>query len=204
MTEINDLWNGSAPSTQPTQENYTFATGDFSDYEDFAAEIAKPKQEYANVEPNEQEQLGEQGGGVVNKAIAQNTAKFLTNNIDRVMSFTLAIIAADDIGEIDWGADQEEKDEIQQYMAACFPEGGKQIPPAAALIIALVLIYGLKVKDAIAYRKAHKQIAEQNETIKQQAEELEQLRSHIQELEAEPEQETEPETIVTKNKRKKS
>ena len=177
MTPEEMFNNGSAEEkpqeTKPEESAYTFSTGTAEDYRSLANEISAPKQEYADVEQLPAEEPGTTE--THNKVVATNTAKFLTNSIDRVMNITLSAIADDD-GETDFSADNEEKAEMQSYWEAVFPDPTKQMPPWLAALIAFVLIYGIKLKEAMGIRKARKKIEEDAKIIAEQEREIERLR----------------------------
>lgn len=179
-----DMFNGVAPTgASENQENqeetqYKFVTGTVDDYRSLANEISAPKQEYAEVEPLPGDDLPEvpaKGG----KVLTTNTAKFLTNSLDRVMNITLSAVAGED-GDTDFSADKDEKAEMQEYWEAVFPDPSKQMPPWLAAAVAFVLIYGLKLKEAVAIRKAHQRIEEDAKIIKQQEIENERLRREVE------------------------
>ncbi len=164
----------------PTETpGYSFSTGSVEDYRSLANEISSPKQEYDDVEQFPEEEITTPKNS---RVLSANTAMFLTNSIDRVMNITLSAIADDD-GETDFSADNDEKAEMREYWAAVFPDPSKQMPPWLAAVIAVVLIYGLKLKTAVSIRKARQRIEEDEKIIKQQELENERLRRELAHLE---------------------
>lgn len=187
--EINDLWGATQQQTQPS---YSFSSGSFDDYQALAKDIGVQKQQYDDTQANPQGFLNQfQNGaypqmtdGKVNTMMRSNTANFLVNNIDRLASVGLSFIAMDDDGEYDFSADEEEKAEIREYLEACFPDPSRNIPPWIAALIAILLIYGLKAKDAFALRKAKKKIEAQEKQLSETAQENEQLKKQLEEEKA--------------------
>ena len=173
------MFNGGVetePASEADKKQYTFSSGSVEDYRSLMEEVSQPKQEYSDVE-----QLPEDENLPVannKKVLATNTAKFMTNSIDRVMNITLSAIADDD-GETDFSADDDEKAEMQEYWEAVFPDPSKQMPPWLSALIAFVLIYGIKLKQAVGIRKARQKIEEDAKIIQQQEIENERLRREI-------------------------
>lgn len=174
-----EMFNGGVEQPQqPLQEEkeqYTFSTGTAEDYRKLSEEISSPKQFYNDVEqlPNEEPTENK------SKVLATNTAKFVTNSIDRIMSISLSLIANDD-GETDFSADDDEKKEMQEYWEAAFPDPAKQMNPVLAAVLAILLIYGLKAKNAVSIRRAKKRIEEDAKIIHQQEVENERLRKELE------------------------
>lgn len=178
-----EMFNGGTMSVEKevpkSEDSYQFSTGSVDDYMSLVEEVTKPKQEYENVEILPEEEMPTPKHN--SKVIATNTAKFITNSIDRVMNITLSSIAGDD-GETDFSADDDEKAEMQEYWEAVFPDPTKQMPPWVAAIASVLLIYGLKMKEAVAIRKARKKIEEDAIIIQRQEEENDRLRRELESI----------------------
>jgi hypothetical protein len=172
---------------QENDNSYTFHSGSVDDYAELVNELKKPKQEYDPPSPDEIDEIANSienpdkggGGGKISEMASEGVAKFVVNNIDRIFSFILDLIAQNDDDDIDFSADADEKAELLEAWKLLFPDPSKKLPPWAMVTISTFMIYGLKGRNAWQLRKQKQELESERAKISEQRKEIEDLQKRL-------------------------
>lgn len=166
---------------EQTQSSYSFSTGSLDDYKSLIGEIKQPKKEYPQQQEEEIQEVEPDKPTItkVSRVAKTKASQFIVSGGDKAIAFLCDMISDND-GEENFNADEDEKRELQEYVAMLLPDDKEVIPPWLMLVVTAGLIYGPKFKDAFKLKKYKKALEEQQIKNAQIQQENEQLRQQLQ------------------------
>lgn len=176
------IFDKTTEETEEKKEKYFFASGSV---DDFTKSFLDNKQE-TDVEeiPDFEESEFEHGDEEplqkvkATKSVSKATGHLVAVMLDSTISQTCGLISGGDATK--YKADEEQKSELEEAISAYVQVTGMDMPPAVALIILIVSIYGGKIAMSFSDRKKNKADEEKENKVASLEKQIRELENQLE------------------------